>query len=1071
MNTQLRQLSVIKKAFLILSIIFFGVFATISPLRAQPKEHVTLQLNWKHQFQFAGYYIAKEKGFYEEAGLNVSIKEYDASINIVQDVLSQKSDFGVGRSSLILDKLQGKNVFLLAAIYQHSPMVLITKKRSDLSSVAYLKNKKIMMPEDSISMAPLVAMMAANGVREENYIRQNAIFSVDDLITGKTDALGGYISNEPFQLRRKGVDHTIFSPRDYGFDFYSDLLFTSQERQSGNPDQVNRFYQASMKGWEYAFANIDETIDLIQSRYNSQSRSREALRFEANALKELAYDKDVAFGNISYIRLHQTAQVYRLLGLTRSKESLGDFYLKSNKSIFIKLTEEEKAFLKRHPVIRVHNESGWAPYNFYENGKPQGFSIDYINLIAKKLNIRIEFVSGPTWNEFLEQIKMREIDVMLNIAQTPEREKYLNFTNSYFKLAMALFVRNDMKKIHSIKELSGKRFAVPKGFFFEETLQKYPEIKMVRVKDSAESLQAVAFDRADALLDLIPVIRYYQRKLLIDNVILGGTLDINEGKPLSIHIGVRKDWPLLVSILNKAMSEVSHTEIEIIRNKWFDHGFQEERIVDPKSSFPQMEHSYHDMVNRDVIVKGVIFIFSIILIMAILYFLISRYFRQPFRKLLHSNRFILIGPVMIALFLIVIVFITQIALNDIERQTRRNIGNSLQSVISSVHESIQVWLGYEKTFIKLLSQDPLLIRLTRQHLRLNRDGKPILPSPALKRLRDFFYAQQELYGDFDFFVISPDRTTIAASDDYEIGEKSLVVKKRSSQVKKAFAGNTVFIPPIYSDRAKNEIFKAPDYKESAVFFGTPIKNRNEKVIAILVIRMNRMKEFTRLIQMGRIGLTGETYAFKHNGRFITESRFTQQKRLYKRISDPGGNLYEGHQPLPQAEQPLTLMAKSATAGKRGTNLKGYRDYRGSRVLGTWLWDHELGIGLATEIDERESLAPFHNTRTIMLVVLGLTVFLSILLTIVSLWLGRRANVILKKSESELEKKVEERTQELTLEVTIRKKSEQEIQKNVDTLERFQKLTVGRELKMIKLKEEVNQLRREKGKPDKYTIVT
>ena len=84
----------------------------------------------------------------------------------------------------------------------------------------------------------------------------------------------------------------------------------------------------------------------------------------------------------------------------------------------LQLTEEEKSFLQENPVIKVHNEMDWPPFNFADKGEPLGFSIDYMNLIAKKAGFRVEYVTGPSWNEFLDMMKAGTLDVMLNIVKT-----------------------------------------------------------------------------------------------------------------------------------------------------------------------------------------------------------------------------------------------------------------------------------------------------------------------------------------------------------------------------------------------------------------------------------------------------------------------------------------------------------------------------------------------------------------------------------------------------------------------------------------------------------------------------
>jgi ABC-type amino acid transport substrate-binding protein len=96
------------------------------------------------------------------------------------------------------------------------------------------------------------------------------------------------------------------------------------------------------------------------------------------------------------------------------------------------LTKEEQAYLKKHPVIKVQCISDSAPYNFVENGKPQGFSIDHIQLLASKINLKVEIVTGYTWNQYLELLKEKKIDVMLNIVKNKEREKFYIYTPVLF---------------------------------------------------------------------------------------------------------------------------------------------------------------------------------------------------------------------------------------------------------------------------------------------------------------------------------------------------------------------------------------------------------------------------------------------------------------------------------------------------------------------------------------------------------------------------------------------------------------------------------------------------------------
>ena len=91
-------------------------------------ENVTLQLQWKHQFQFAGYYMAKEKGFYKDLGLDVEFKKFSVEKNITDIVTKQEATFGTSSTSLLIEKANGKDVVLLGSVFQSSPLILLALK-------------------------------------------------------------------------------------------------------------------------------------------------------------------------------------------------------------------------------------------------------------------------------------------------------------------------------------------------------------------------------------------------------------------------------------------------------------------------------------------------------------------------------------------------------------------------------------------------------------------------------------------------------------------------------------------------------------------------------------------------------------------------------------------------------------------------------------------------------------------------------------------------------------------------------------------------------------------------------
>ncbi|QKQ26684.1 transporter substrate-binding domain-containing protein [Candidatus Reidiella endopervernicosa] len=234
----------------------------------------------------------------------------------------------------------------------------------------------------------------------------------------------------------------------------------------------------------------------------------------------------------------------------------------------VALTEEERAWLETHPVIRVHNEQNWAPFNFIEKGRPKGYSIDYMNLLASKLGIEVEYLSGPSWDDFLSMMKRNELDVMLNIVDTEDRRDYINFTDSYLRSLTGIYVRQDEPLITSLEALEGNTVALPSGFFEQELIERYyPNIKMHLVKDNLLALQAVMLGEADAAIGEPAVMNHLMLEQSIFNIRLSGSISDPRFDNV-LNLGVRKDWPTLRTILQKAMDSVAYQERQHLRERW-----------------------------------------------------------------------------------------------------------------------------------------------------------------------------------------------------------------------------------------------------------------------------------------------------------------------------------------------------------------------------------------------------------------------------------------------------------------------------------------------------------------------
>lgn len=285
---------------------------------------IVLQLKWKHQFQFAGYYAALEKGYYAEVGLEVEIREQELGQSSVQEVISGNAHYGVANVELIGHYMMGEPVVLIASIFQHSPSIFIVKEASGIYNPHDLIGKRIMLETDE-RRVELISMLNSEGVKAEQLVIVDHTQSINDFLTNRIDALSAYITNEPFFLESFGIPYRIISPRTYGIDFYSDCLFTSKDEIRKNPERVKLFLEASLRGWEYALNNKEEIATLIISKYNP-SKSYQQLIYEANEIHKLINPELVEIGHTNKGRWESMANFLYQQGLIDKPSNFDDFF-------------------------------------------------------------------------------------------------------------------------------------------------------------------------------------------------------------------------------------------------------------------------------------------------------------------------------------------------------------------------------------------------------------------------------------------------------------------------------------------------------------------------------------------------------------------------------------------------------------------------------------------------------------------------------------------------------------------------------------------------------------------------
>ncbi|MDZ7818177.1 MAG: transporter substrate-binding domain-containing protein [Aliarcobacter sp.] len=233
----------------------------------------------------------------------------------------------------------------------------------------------------------------------------------------------------------------------------------------------------------------------------------------------------------------------------------------------INFSQEELNYLKNKQILKVQNDTDLAPYNFNENGIAKGYSIDYMNLIANKLSLQVEFVN-TTWNNAMNMLENKQLDLMVNVLKSKEREEKFLFSDMPYRVSTpAMVSRIGGKEHNSFKELNGKTIALVKGYHSYDRVKKdFPNINIYPTNNVLEILTAVSTKKADVTYGIRDVLEYSISKNLLTNLKITPNID---DESFGFYFTYNKENSILKSIIAKAEKLISKSEIEKIENKWF----------------------------------------------------------------------------------------------------------------------------------------------------------------------------------------------------------------------------------------------------------------------------------------------------------------------------------------------------------------------------------------------------------------------------------------------------------------------------------------------------------------------
>lgn len=351
----------------------------------------------------------------------------------------------------------------------------------------------------------------------------------------------------------------------------------------------------------------------------------------------------------------------------------------------------------------------------------------------------------------------------------------------------------------------------------------------------------------------------------------------------------------------------------------------------------------------------------------------------------------------IGFFIAVVIII--FSLKELRSFSIQSAETSLITVNKSSHEALKQWMQLRINNIKKLGSNDFLVKKTSEILQLPQDSSTLISSPITSELRGFFQPILDTNEDLGVFLISPNYISIFSMRDSNTGSFNLIAKENKSLLDKVMVeGETILVPPIKSDVALES--KYTEDKWHTMFLVTPIYHQ-EKIIAAFAIRLDTQKDFSRILEMGRIGESGESYGFNSQGKIVTNSRLEEKLEGINEFNFEN----EADSTLAKQENKFSLC--------KGYVLIEIEDYEGENIYEVCVWDDTLNMGVATRINSKEALKGYLFMRKILiLIIVGLFVMGFIMINII---VNARQNEenILKENKRELEYIVEERTKELT----------------------------------------------------------
>ena len=547
--------------------IFVLLLLTVSMLLSQEKtkdlEEISLQLHWKYQFEFAGFIAAKEKGFYKEAGLKVDLKEYEYGIDIEKDILSGKSEYGIYNSLSLLEYLKGKPVVLVSSYFKRAALVLVTTP--DIHSPKDLVGKKIMASTREDFVLNYQPYFDGYGVSVDDVELVPHSYGIEEFINGEVSAITAFVSNELNKLDKRGVKYNVLDPSDDNLYVLQLELFTSKKEVKEHPLRVEKFREASIRGWQYALEHKNEISEIIYNKY-SKRVSIEDIKKEAIGVEKLILPYTYEIGSIDTNFLSKQINLFKNYYKVGSGKNLKDYIFQEANNPKINFTQEELDYIQAHKNIKVCLQYDLFPIDGYKEKKMTGIASDIYNLISTSTSLTFEPIVSKSVKDLKSKIDAKECSLLSLYGTKNTTYKTLKPTNKFIKTNFTFISTLDKAFISDIEALDDEIVITQQEAFKEYLLHLYPNMKVEVESNKNIMIKKLLSNDIYAIVTLDDQADYLINKYGYGKLKVNGFLP--KENSFDGSIGVQEDEPILMNIIQKALDKITRQEIQESVHNW-----------------------------------------------------------------------------------------------------------------------------------------------------------------------------------------------------------------------------------------------------------------------------------------------------------------------------------------------------------------------------------------------------------------------------------------------------------------------------------------------------------------------